>query len=83
MASWEFSPDTLDPNIRSALDEAAIGLAFAELKFRAQCHPSVASLAKEAVRRQRQEALGAAESPYRNDRLRSLELIEAKLPSGG
>jgi len=83
MAGWGFPPETTDPAIRSALDEAAIGLAFAELKLRAQCHPSVATLAREAVRRQRQKALAATESPYRDDRLRSLDLIEAKLPSGG
>jgi uncharacterized protein YfeS len=80
MARWGFTLDEADPVIRSALDEAAVGLAFAELKLKAQCHPSAAALAREAVRRQRQEALSAPESPCRNDQLRSLELIEAKLP---
>lgn len=80
MARWGFSPNSTDPAIRSALDEAAIGLAFAELKLRAQCQPSVAALAREAVHRQRQEALAATESTYRVDRLRSLELVVAKLP---
>jgi hypothetical protein len=79
-ARWGFSPDSTDPDICSALYEAAIGLAFAELKLKAECHPSVAALAREAIRRQRQEAMAASESPYREDRLRSLELIEAKLP---
>lgn len=83
MTGWGFSPNSADPIIRSALDEAAIGLAFAELKLRAQCHPSVATFAREALRRQRQVALAAPESPCRDDRLRSLELIEAKLPFGG
>jgi hypothetical protein len=82
METWGFPLDTTDAMIRSALDEAAIALAFAELKLRAQCHPSVAALAREAIRRQREEALTAAESPYRDDRLRSLDLIEAKLPHG-
>ena len=83
MARWGFSLDTADRTIRSALDEAAVGLAFAELKLSAKCHPSVATLAREAVRRQRQQALAATESPCRDDRLRSLDLIEAKLPSPG
>jgi uncharacterized protein YfeS len=76
---WGFSPDATDPSIRSALDEAGIALAFAELKLRADCRPSVAALARQAVHRQRQEALLATDWPHREDRLRSLELIEAKL----
>ena len=79
LESWGLSLDTADPAVQSALDEAAVGLAFAELKLKAQCQPSVAALAREAVHRQREEALAAPESPYRHDRLRRLDLIEAKL----
>jgi hypothetical protein len=52
------------------------------LKIRADCQPFVAQLAREAVRRQRQEALKAEGWPHREDRLKSLELIESKLQTG-
>jgi hypothetical protein len=79
MARWGFSPKAADPTIRSAMDEAAVALAFAELKLRAHCRASALTLAEAAVQRQRQEALLATEWSHRQDRLRSLELIEAKL----
>jgi uncharacterized protein YfeS len=79
IAQWGVSPDDTDPFIRSALDEAGVALAFAELKLRANCRPSAATLARQAVQRQREEALLAKDWPHREDRLKSLELIEAKL----
>ncbi len=60
-------------------DEAAIGLAFAEIKLRATCDQRASRLALEAVKRQRNRAEAATEWPYRNERLKSLEKIEAKL----
>jgi uncharacterized protein YfeS len=83
MAQWALSEDATDPLVRSPMDEAAVALAFAELKLRADCRPSVAQLAREAVRRQREEALKAEGWPHREDRLKSLELIESKLQTGG
>jgi uncharacterized protein YfeS len=84
MARWTFAEDATDPLIRSAMDEAAVALAFAELKLmRADCRPSVAQLAKNAIRRQREEAFNAEGWPHREDRLKSLELIESKLQTGG
>jgi uncharacterized protein YfeS len=80
MARWEFSLDSNDPIIRSALDEAAVGLAFAEFKLRGTVTPAVATLAREAVHRQRRQALTTFPPLYREDRIRSLELIAAKLP---
>jgi uncharacterized protein YfeS len=68
---------------RSILDEAAVALAFAELKLRSTCSPAVAELARAAIRRQRQEALAAVEWPHRTERLESLEKLETKLPQRG
>jgi uncharacterized protein YfeS len=79
LARWGFSDDSTDPVVHSVLDEAAVALAFAELKIKGGCHPSVADFARKAVHRQRQKALQAADGPIKEDRLRSLELIEAKL----
>ena len=83
MSGWGFSRETSDPMIRGALDEAAVALAFAELKLRAKCDPAVLDLAKQAVGRQRQEALSATDWPSREDRLKSLERIETKLAGAG
>jgi uncharacterized protein YfeS len=83
IAQWGLSEGARDPLVRSAMDEAAVALAFAEFKLRANCRPSVAELAREAVHRQREEALNAEGWPQRQDRLKSLELIESKLQTGG
>lgn len=79
MVRWGFSDGLTNPESRSVLDEAAVALAFAELKLRADCRPSVATLAREAIERQRQAALLAADWPHRGNRMKSLDLIEAKL----
>jgi uncharacterized protein YfeS len=79
VASWSFRDDSTDPMFRAISDEAVVALAFAELKIRGVCHPAVADLAKQAAKRQREEALRVADGPIRQDRLKSLELIEAKL----
>jgi len=65
---------------RSVFDEAAVALAFAELKLRATCSPAVAELARAAISRQRQEAHNAVAWPHRAERLETLEKLERKLP---
>jgi uncharacterized protein YfeS len=79
VASWGFAVDSTDPTFRAVSDEAAVALAFAELKIRGVCRPAVAEFAKQAVQRQREQALQVADGPVRQDRLRSLEMIRAKL----
>lgn len=78
-SGWGFALDTTDPTFRSVLDEAAVALAFAELKLRGDCRPSAAKFALQALERQRQDALAATDWPHRDDRLRRLDQIEAKL----
>jgi len=68
---------------RSVFDEAAVALAFAELKLRATCSPAVAELARAAISRQRQGALNDVQWPHRAERLESLEKLERKLPEQG
>lgn len=63
------------------LDEAAVALAFAEMKLRGTCETWLVEIAQAAVHRQREAALSAHDWPHRDDRLRSLEAIEAKLRS--
>lgn len=79
VASWGFSDDNTDPMYRAISDEAAVALAFAELKMRGVCRPPVTSVAKQAARRQREAALQLADGALRQERLRSLDLIDAKL----
>ena len=76
---WGFSVEGPDQTARRVSDEGAVALAFSEVKLRGVCSPAVADLAKNAAQRQRQEALLATDWPHREDRLRSLDLIEAKL----
>jgi len=80
---WGFRADPTREQGRHVHDEAAVALAFAELKLRGKCRPAVAALAQAAMQRQRQEALAAVQWPHRAERLRSLELLEAKLPARG
>jgi uncharacterized protein YfeS len=80
---WGYRADPAREQGQCVIDEAAIALAFAELKVRGKCRPAVGSLARAAIQRQRQRALAAVDWPHRDDRLRSLALIEAKLPAGG
>ena len=80
---WGFHRNTADPMIHGALDEAAVALAFAELKLRAKCDPAVLALARQSIQRQRREALSATNWPVREDRLKSLKLIETKLEAAG
>jgi len=61
---WGFSLDAPDSTARSVMDEAAVALAFAELKLRGECRPKVSERARQAADRQRQEALQAVDWPH-------------------
>jgi uncharacterized protein YfeS len=80
---WGFPVEPASDIERTVADEAAVALAFAEFKLRADCRPAVAALARAAIQRQRQEAIKAVNWPHKEERLKSLDLLEAKLPSGG
>lgn len=60
-------------------DEAAIALAFADLKLRAICDPEARDLALRAIERQRTEALDSTGWSHRDERLKTLDVLEAKL----
>jgi uncharacterized protein YfeS len=76
---WGITVEPSNEIDQSAMDEAAVALAFAEFKIRADCRPAVAALARAAIVRQRQEAIEAVDWPHKDERLKALELIEAKL----
>jgi hypothetical protein len=80
---WGFPPEPSRDLDRTVIDEAAVALAFAEFKLRADCRPSVAALARAAIQRQRQHAIEAENWPHKDERLTSLDVLEAKLRSGG
>jgi uncharacterized protein YfeS len=74
---WGYTDtEHMDEEVR---DEAAIGLAFADIKLRATCDQQARRLALEAVERERNRAEAATEWSHRSERLKSLEKIEAKL----
>ena len=80
---WGFSLDSSDITARSVIDEAAVALAFAEIKLRGACRPQISELALQAATKQRQDALQAVDWPHRDDRLKSLDLIQTKLRAYG
>jgi uncharacterized protein YfeS len=80
---WGFPPQPSSDLDRTVMDEAAVALAFAEFKLRADCRPAVAALARTAIQRQRQQAMEAVNWPHQEERLKSLDRLEAKLPIGG
>ncbi|GFE88609.1 hypothetical protein GCM10011488_35630 [Steroidobacter agaridevorans] len=63
-------------------DEAAVGLAFADLKLRGECDPEARALALAAIERQRREAEAAKKWKHREEQLQALEKIERKLTPG-
>jgi uncharacterized protein YfeS len=79
ISQWGLSLNTTGPTYLSVMDEAAVALAFAELKLRGNCRSSAAELAIQALERQRQEAFQATEWPHREERLRVLDLFHSKL----
>ncbi|MGA7881769.1 MAG: hypothetical protein WCD63_12970 [Terrimicrobiaceae bacterium] len=70
----------MDDEVR---DEAVIGLAFADIKLRAICDQRARRLALEAIERQRNRAEAATDWSHRNERLKTLEKIQAKLQQTG
>jgi uncharacterized protein YfeS len=78
-----FPPEPSSDLDRTVMDEAAVALAFAEFKLRAECRPAVAALAVAAIQRQRQQAIEAVNWSHKEERLKSLEILEAKLASSG
>lgn len=63
-------------------DEAAVGLAFADIKLRGECDPEARALALVAIERQRRETEAAKKWKHRQEQLRALEKIERKLSQG-
>ncbi len=79
LQKWGITLGATDSVSVSVCNDARVALAFAELKLRADCYSSTAILAIESIQKQRQEALSATDWPHRDDRLKSLDLLEAKL----
>jgi uncharacterized protein YfeS len=75
---WGIADDASDNALR-VLDEAAVALAFAELKMKAICTPVIAAGANAALRRQRDQALSAVDWSHREQRLLRLTMLEGKL----
>jgi uncharacterized protein YfeS len=74
---WGYTDlDSMDALIR---DEAAIALAFAEIKLRASCNAEARDFAVKAIHRQRREAHSSSEWVHRDERLTKLNLLETKL----
>jgi uncharacterized protein YfeS len=79
MRQWGIAVPPASQTDEYVYDEASIALAFAEFKLRATCDPQIAALAKAAVARQRAQAQAASDWSHRDERLHSLNRIEAKL----
>jgi uncharacterized protein YfeS len=77
MDEWEMD-ETIEHH-RHVLDEGAIAIAYAELKLRGQCGSDVKALAKAAIMRQREAAIQAESWPHKDERLRTLDLLESTL----
>ena len=74
---WGYSGlSEMDEHVR---DEAAIALAFAEMKLRGSCDRRARDMAIKAVERQRALAQASSGWPHRDERLRTLGMIESKL----
>lgn len=60
-------------------DDAVIGLAFADLKLRATCESELRDLALRAIQRQRVQAQESTGWLHRDEKLKALDVLEAKL----
>ena len=80
---WGFPAEPSSDLDGRVMNEAAVALAFAEFKLRADCRLEVAALARAAIQRQRQQSINAIAWPHRDERLKSLDMLEAKLPASG
>lgn len=77
LASWGL-PGTTSGDV---FDEAVVALAFAQIKLQGRCASDVRGLALEAIGRQRDQAHGAHDWPHRQERLASLDKVEARIAS--
>ena len=74
---WGYNgPTDMDEETRG---EANIALAFADIKLRGCCDAQARQIALDAVKNQRRIANEATDWPHRQERLKALYLIEAKL----
>ncbi|MCW8130920.1 MAG: hypothetical protein KIS92_11260 [Planctomycetota bacterium] len=62
-------------------DEAMVALAFAEIKLRGICEPTISNMAQAALQRQRQKAIAAVDWKHREERLKRLAQFAEKLKS--
>lgn len=76
---WGFSSASAKDEHAVVLDQAIVGLAFAEIKLRGVCSPQVASLAGQAIDRQRKRALDGPAWPQREEFLISRTRLSNKL----
>ena len=65
------------------LNEAGIGLAFADMKLRGSCDGPLLELAMKCLLRQREQAEAASDWSHRGERLAALKKIETKLQHNG
>jgi uncharacterized protein YfeS len=68
--------ENMDDDVR---DEAAVALAFADIKLRGLCDDEARALAITSIQRQRDDAEAAIDWSYREERLTALRGIEQKL----
>jgi uncharacterized protein YfeS len=74
-----FSSDDAAAHVRFAADEAAIALAFAELKMRGRCSAPSVALAGKAIQRRREMILPGEGRECGQDRIAWLHQMEARL----
>lgn len=78
---WGYSSiESMDHDVRA---EAAVALAFADLKLRATCNAETRKLAIEAIEQQRRQAEASTGWSSRQERLSALAKIERKLRQNG
>jgi uncharacterized protein YfeS len=79
VASWHNADGTLPEIMREPLNEAEVAFAFAEIKLRGTCSGWSAAQALAAIARQKLVAEATSDWIYREERLRRLAQLEAKL----
>ncbi len=79
LSGWGIPGEPSDEDDQVISDDAAVALAFAELKLRGRCRASVISRAHRAIQRQREGAVAAVDWPHKEEKLRRLDMLEAKL----
>lgn len=82
LRGWGINPEAGDDDgiDKTTADEAAIGIAFAQIKLEARCEPEILKVALYSLARQRRAALSADDSwKFRQECLESLDRVEKKL----